>query len=82
MCRVKSLTVTSLGELRYFVKLQMNCKFNYGNIFSSPRISESKKFQINKNMLEEFFNVGKGHLAKEMFSMDLEISSMDLKSVD
>lgn len=81
----KKLTVTALNEFGYSAKLQLSCqscKFNYGNTFSSPRISESRKFQINKNMVEAFLNIGKGHSAMEVFSMNLGIPSMDRKSFD
>lgn len=49
--------------------------------FSSPRITECKKFEINKSMVEAFLNIGMGiqSWSVEPFSISLGISTIDGK---
>jgi hypothetical protein len=84
-CGEKNLTVKHLGEYGYSAKLEltcMSCNNVSGTSFSSPRLQDSKKFVINKNVVEAFLCIGKGHAAMEAFSMILGVPVMDRKTFD
>ena len=84
-CGKNELTVNSTATLGYSTKLELTCQLCqnvYGTTFSSPRISESRQFEVNKNVVQAFLNMGKGHAAMETFSMSLGIETMDRKTFD
>ena len=84
-CGKKELKANNTGEFGYSTKLQvkcLSCKAEYGSTYSSPRMTDSKRFEINKNMVKAFLNIGKGHASLEIFSMTLGIQTMDRKTFD
>lgn len=84
-CLKKDLNVISLNEFGYSSKLQLYCKgcnTVFGSTFSSPRLPGTRKFELNKNIVEAFLNIGKGHSAMESFSISLGIPTMDRKTFD
>lgn len=84
-CQNHELKVNSTSNLGYSSKLELfcnSCHKVYGSTFSSPRISTSRQFEINKNIVEAFLNMGKGHAAMETFSMSLGMQTIDRKTFD
>ena len=57
-------------------------KHIFGNTFSSPRITEGKRLEVNQNMLEEFFKIEKGYSDMEIFSQTLGIPAVARKAFD
>ena len=57
-------------------------KHIFGNTFSSPRITEGKRLEVNQNMFEEFFNLGKGYSDMEIFSQTIGIPAVARKVFD
>lgn len=82
-CNLHSLNVESKQSYGFATKIELfcqNCGKVYNSIFSSPRESESKRFEANKKLVEAFLKIGKGHAALEVFSMAIGIHCMDKKT--
>lgn len=82
-CSENCLTVSKTTEFGFSSKLHVKCSScgqNYGPTFSSSRMLNQKSFTINKDMVEAFLSIGKGHSAMEKFSMALGLTPMDIKT--
>lgn len=69
----KKVTANNIGESEYSTN---------GSTYSSPQLTDSKRFEINKSMVKAFLNIGNGHASFEVFSMSLGILTMDRKTFD
>lgn len=84
-CSKKELCVNTGTEFGYSAKLQLHCascKHINGTSFSSPRLPDSKRFEVNKSMVDAFLKMGRGHAAMETFSLSLGMKTMDRKTFD
>lgn len=84
-CGKKDLTVNNVAAFGFSTKLELSCttcSISYGSLMSSPRLPDSKKFAINKDMVAAFLEIGKGFAAMESFAMALGIKIFDRKTFD
>ncbi|GFU86694.1 uncharacterized protein TNCV_2881141 [Trichonephila clavipes] len=81
-CDMCSLDVECNGACGFSTKIELKCKSIkkiFNSVFSSPRDDYSKCFDANKELVEAFLKIGKGHAALELFSMAIGIHAMDKK---
>lgn len=83
-CKLTCLTLeSSSNNFGYCSKLTLKCSscgLITGTSYTSQRVEDSNRFDINNKMVSAFIAVGKGHSALETFSMALGMPTMDSKT--